>query len=478
LLFFFARRAAREPSRRAIAGLAFATFLVLAGGHPELQLQIALLAAAVVWAAGSGERRWLAPAAGAVLGAGMAAPVLLPFAEYFRFSAARLGEGRHPFVLAGRDLLRFVLPRVPGSNVVEAAATVSIVLLVLVPVGVWAGRKDREARFWGVAALGMLLVTYDNPLSRSLAVSTPIFWSRYLLLLPLALSAVGAQGLDALVERLSRRLGPRRATAAACALVGVATMELLRSSAGVNGVTASSELAPGTPLLSRLAADRDIFRILPLHSFLSPNSATDYGLDDVRGYDALAPAGWRRERARMGRFSDVPTQRDVLEPWDLGGGGAALDDWNVKYLLQAPQFSFGAETFHARKGLDLEEVYAGPDGRIFRNRRVKPRVRWEGSGVADVRERAPGRWKIEVRAEGPGRLHVADPFFPGWRARVDGAAAAVEARPGEPMRVAVPAGRHFVELAYEPTSFRVGSGIGLLSTIAAAALFLRPRQRG
>ncbi len=257
--------------------------------------------------------------------------------------------------------------------------------------------------------------------------------------------------------------------------MAVAAAELLRASAGVNGVVPVSPLAPTTPLLSRLAADRDTFRILPLHTFLSPNSATDYGLDDVRGYDALAPSGWRRERARMGRFTDVPTQRDVLEPWDLASGGAALDDWNVKYLLQAPQFSFGAETLNARKGLDLEEVYAGPDGRIFRNRRVKPRVRFEGSGAVEVSERLPGLWRIEVLADAPGRLLVADPFFPGWKARVDGVKSAVEARPGEPMRVPVPAGRHAVELLYAPTSFRAGLAIGLLSAIAVAGLFLRSR---
>jgi hypothetical protein len=46
------------------------------------------------------------------------------------------------------------------------------------------------------------------------------------------------------------------------------------------------------------------------------------------------------------------------------------------------------------------------------------------------------------------------------------------------MSVAVPAGRHFVELAYELASFRAGSGIGLLWVIAVAALFLRSRAPG
>jgi hypothetical protein len=477
LVFLFARRAARGPSPGSIAGLAGATFLVLAGGHPETGLMVAMLAAGVVWSSGRGGRRWRGPAAGAALGAGLAAPALLPFAEYFRLSQARLGVGRQPFILPPRDLLRFVAPRLSGSNVIEAAATVSIVLLVLLPLGIWAGRRDRETRFWALASAGMLLVIYGNPLSRTLALSTPVYWTRFLLLLPLALSAVGSAGLDALRAHLAPR-GRAAALSAGCAAAVLSLAELLLAARGVHGVTPAEWIAPTTPLLARLAAERDVFRVLPLHTFLSPDSATECGLDDVRGYDALGSAAWRGVCARMGKFRDVPTQKNVIEPWDLEPGGEALDEWNVKYLLQPPQFSFGAETLNAKKGLDLEQVYSGPDGTIFRNRRAKSRVRLEGSGEAEILERLPGRWRIEVRAQAPGWLRVADPFFPGWKARVDEEDAVLSAQAGEPMSVAVPAGRHRVELAYRPASFRIGVAIGLVCLLAVSALWLRSRRTG
>jgi hypothetical protein len=228
-------------------------------------------------------------------------------------------------------------------------------------------------------------------------------------------------------------------------------------------------------MLDRLAADREPFRILPLHTTLSPDSATDYALDDVRGYDALASAAWRRSRGAIGRFADVPTQRDAIEPWDLAPGGAALDDWNVKYLLLPPQFAFGAAELNSRKGLDLETVYEGPDGRILRNRRVRPRVRLDVPGEVRLAERAPGLWRTEVRADRPGTLVVADPFFPGWTARVDGAAVPAGGRPGEPMAVAVPAGTHRVELIYAPASFRLGVGVALLA-LAVLLSIARPSR--
>lgn len=477
LVLLFARRAARDRSARAVAGLALSAFLVLAGGHPETALMIALVAAVLVAASRPGWRGLLCAAAGAALGAGLAAPMLLPFAEYFRNSAARLGEGRRPFVLASGDLLRFLEPRLSGSNAIEAAATVSVVMLLLVPIGLWAGRRDREIRFWTILAAVLLAVIYDNPLSRALALSTPVYWTRFLLLLPLALGVMGSAGLDHLRGLLDAR-SRFTALAGAGGLAVIAILELLRAARGVHGVTPPSQIAPTTPLLAKLEADNDVFRVLPLHTFLSPNSATDYGLDDVRGYDALAPAAWRRRRAAIGKFADLATQRDAIEPWDLAPGGQALDEWNVKYLMLPPQFAFGASELNARKGLDLEEIYSGPDGRLFRNRRAKPRVRWEGQGAASVAERAPGLWRIDVRAEEAGLLRVVDPYFPGWKARIDGAEAVLAARPGEPMAVAVARGTHHVAFAYRPTSFRVGVVIGFVSVLVVGVALLRVRRAG
>jgi hypothetical protein len=228
-----------------------------------------------------------------------------------------------------------------------------------------------------------------------------------------------------------------------------------------------------TPLLDRLAADPAPFRVLPLHTFLPPDSASAVGLDDVRGYDALSPRGWRQRLEAMGRVERAPTQNEVLEVWGLRPGGEALDFWNVKYLLLHPQFRFAVEELDERLGLDLEEIYTGPDGRILRNRRVRPRVRLEGEGSVTVESRSAGLWRLRVEAARADRLTVADAMFPGWIARLDGRRVDLAAQPGEAMALSVPAGGHRVELVYRPGSFRLGCAA---AAVAAGILLLAWRR--
>jgi hypothetical protein len=363
--------------------------------------------------------------------------------------------------------------------VIEAAATVSVTVLILVPFGLVLARRGRGTLWAGLTVAAVLLVTYGNPVARALALHTPIHWTRALLLLPLTLAFLASGGLDAILAKWANRtrVRPLLSVAAWIPLLSCSA-ELLAAARGVHGSTPPSALSLRTPLVEVLAADRDVFRILPLHTFLPPNAATDYAFDDLRGYDALAPRAWRRRREEIGRFTSVPTQDDVLEPWDLAAGGEALDFWNVKYLLLAPQFRFGAETLNARKGLDLEQIYSGPDGKIFRNRRVLPRARLSVPGEVRILERRPDRWTIEVEARAPGTLLVANPAFPGWRASLDGQQVRLSTPPGYPFQVPVPAGRHRVALSYRPASFRLGLAICGASLLLLLFLLARRREAG
>jgi len=474
-LLLFTRRLLRNPSPGAFLAVAVTTFAVIAGGQPESALLAALLAAAVMLRESRGVRAAGPAFAAALLGAGLAAPLLFPFIEYLRLSAAWSGEGRHPFVLARRDLLRFVLPSVPGSNVIEAAAAISLAALALALVGLVWLRRRADLRFWAAAAAVMILVTYDNPASRALAFHTPVYWTRALLLLPLALGALASAAADELREASARRGWGRVAAVIGPAAVLLAAGELLWRAQGVHGHARPEDIGTSTPLLERLRSDPGVFRILPLHTFLPPESATTFALEDVRGYDALAPRGWQERRREIGHFIRTPTVTDVLEPWDIADGGKGLDFWNIKYLLLHPGFAFGVETFRARLGLDLEEVYSGPDGRLLVNRRAQPRARLEGAGSVKVEERRPMSWRFAVAASEATRLIVANPFFPGWTARVDGQPAPLAARPGDPFEVDVPAGTHRVELLYRPVSFLGGCAVGLASALALGLAVFRRR---
>lgn len=93
--------------------------------------------------------------------------------------------------------------------------------------------------------------------------------------------------------------------------------------------------------------------------------------------------------------------------------------------------------------------------------------------VTLVRDR-PEHVTLDATLSAPGLLVLADSFFPGWQASVDG-------RPAEILRtnyafrgVALPAGTHRVEFRYRPRAFY--AGVALAAVAALAALVARRRR--
>jgi hypothetical protein len=478
-LLLSVRRAARVAGAARIAAVAGATALVLAGGHHETALMAALLAAGLLAAEAASVRGAARPLAGALLGAGLSAPFLLPFLEYLFRSAAWAGADRHAAVLPVRDLLRFVLPSLSGSHPIEGAAYFSLAALPLAVLGVWVGRRERVALVLLAAATLFLLAAYDGPLARLLS-SGPIRWSRTLLLLSVPLALLAARGLDELLRRAG---GARRAAAPVLAFLIAAGCgaELLSAARGVHAVSPPELRRLRTPILDAISRDPSVYRILPLHTFLPANLATSLGLDDLRGYDALAVKAFRSEREKTGRFRGVPTHTDVVAPWDLAPGGAELDAWNVKYLLLHPQFAFSAPTLNERLGLDLVERYSGPDGKLLENRRVRPRARVEREGreegSVEVVDRTPTRWRVDATSPSGGTLVVANAGYPGWEARVGGRRVAIGGGVGARQEIPVPAGRVRVELVYRPLSFRLGLVLAAVSAVVLGLLALTALRR-
>lgn len=99
--------------------------------------------------------------------------------------------------------------------------------------------------------------------------------------------------------------------------------------------------------------------------------------------------------------------------------------------------------------------------------------------------RTPGRYQATVEAGEPATLEFNAHWFPGWRARVDGAEQAIGPGyngfdDGGLIRVRVPAGRHEVALAYGRTPLRLVCDLislaALLGVLALLALMLRSRR--
>jgi Bacterial membrane protein YfhO len=94
------------------------------------------------------------------------------------------------------------------------------------------------------------------------------------------------------------------------------------------------------------------------------------------------------------------------------------------------------------------------------------------AGTARVSERRSDRLVVDVETSGPGWLVVVEAWDPGWSARVDGHAAAVERANLGFRAVAVPAGVHRVDMVFRPRTFGSSLWISGASLALCAGLWI------
>jgi hypothetical protein len=102
---------------------------------------------------------------------------------------------------------------------------------------------------------------------------------------------------------------------------------------------------------------------------------------------------------------------------------------------------------------------------------ASPRVPAPGparAGTVRIVERAPGELELESRTPAGGVLVLGELYYPGWKARVDGAERRVMRADGVLRAVEVPAGVHRVTMTYRPTRWT----LALVLTWGAAAAIL------
>ena len=91
---------------------------------------------------------------------------------------------------------------------------------------------------------------------------------------------------------------------------------------------------------------------------------------------------------------------------------------------------------------------------------------------------SPTRIVLRVNAPAAGWLVLADAFYPGWEAHVDGQPTPIYAADGLFRAVAVPPGPHEVTFDFRPRSLRLGGALAAVGVVlAAAALWLAGRGR-
>jgi hypothetical protein len=98
-------------------------------------------------------------------------------------------------------------------------------------------------------------------------------------------------------------------------------------------------------------------------------------------------------------------------------------------------------------------------------------VRGEGTGqIIEVTEPSPNRISISVDTQDDGWLVLADSWYPGWRAYLDGSRTEIYRANYLFRAIALPGGRHSVEFRYQPPAFNIGSLITVTGLITVTFL--------
>lgn len=100
-----------------------------------------------------------------------------------------------------------------------------------------------------------------------------------------------------------------------------------------------------------------------------------------------------------------------------------------------------------------------------------------GLGAITWVAEGPEQVVLRVEARAPALLVLADAWYPGWVARIDGRETPIYPTDVLFRGVVVPAGSHEVRFSYEPLSLRLGAAISLLALLALVGLLWAPSLR-
>jgi hypothetical protein len=89
----------------------------------------------------------------------------------------------------------------------------------------------------------------------------------------------------------------------------------------------------------------------------------------------------------------------------------------------------------------------------------------------------PGEWRVQVDGDHATRLVIADTYFPGWHAEVDGESVDVDIADGAFVGIEVPAGEHDVRFVYRaPSTVVLGYVVSALALVLVLVMLIVPRR--
>lgn len=232
-----------------------------------------------------------------------------------------------------------------------------------------------------------------------------------------------------------------------------------------------------------------------IKSLIVPNFNAVVGYREVQGADSLHTWRYHHLMERVARALS-PSGSGFMDPNTVrmpAPRHPVLDMLNLRYVTTEPQVTIAEQGFLHLSDYELT-VWENPrasGAAWFPSRQIQAegvdaafaamnQVSFDpkrdtvleagsaslGAGEATLTAFSPQRLVYTVRASSSGLLVMSEPYFPGWRATVNGRRAQIRVANYILRSVEVPQGEHRLEFRYEPASYRTG----LFATCLAAGL--------
>lgn len=293
-------------------------------------------------------------------------------------------------------------------------------------------------------------------------------------------AAIGVALIAAVVAR------PRTAAWVAVLAVAVTAFDLVAFERGFQPAIPLAEADPPTPPAITFLQARQGHGRVGGQQELGPNVAERYRLRDARIYRspplerrgllwaALGGTGTDYEimPAAAQRVADFYAVGHQLS-YGLTANGAGR--WKragvepvVKNRKTLPR-AWVAYRWQSARDLEdaVAKLAAGGSEPVIENVTAASGATTSNTGSARFIRDENAHVTLAVDARQPGQLILADTFYPGWKAKVDGHETAIHPANAAFRAVSVPAGRHTVSFDYSPRSIRIGL---ILSVLAALVL--------
>ncbi len=485
----------RNP-RRWAAPFGVILGLTLLAGHPQMAYYGLLMTGVVaLWLLFTRYRQatWRdlrAPVAGliaaGVTGLLLATIHLLPLAQFTALSTRQddvAATDKYPIVQFMRALIGHPpASNVPWENVIQPGG----VVLMLATLGAIAAGRRALPLLGGIVVVATLAMGNASPVFYLAAHVLPEFnrfhglsriWLVALLGIAL-LAGLGTEALLGLMRGYDERLVRRGQLALGIFALLLVTSTLIKTDQGraqVGSITFSTTPSPRAKRVAELAGSS---RVYGVQRNLWQLGAVDLSMRLADGWDPLMIESYVRYMQPAGGYTftgyqlTIPALPGKPNPYLLGlmdvgivVSDEKLDDPNLKFIQEMDKL------FIYRNTLDAGPAYlVQPDQQG--NAPTLGKVQPSSNGVAPtLLSREEDRFS--VKTSDAAYLVVADPYYPGWKATVDGHDAKITTIDNVLPAIKLDPGTHTVVYHYEPAVDYAGavfSGLGLI-LVAGGLIF-------